>query len=73
MKNENTEIQETQAHKKADTDHEIHPLIAHRWSPRVFAEKEVSPEKLHQLFEAARWAASSNNVCQCSDINAHSI
>lgn len=62
MKEEKLEIHETQTQKKANTDHEIHPLIAHRWSPRVFADKAVEPEKLHQLFEAARWAASSNNV-----------
>ncbi len=47
--------------KKAKTDYDINPLIAHRWSPRVFADKAVETEKLHQLFEAARWAASSNN------------
>ena len=61
MKNENSDTQETEAQKKADTHYEIHPLIAHRWSPRVFAEKAVEPEKLYQVFEAARWAASSNN------------
>lgn len=61
MKDDNSEIQETQMQKKANSEHEIHPLLAHRWSPRVFADKEVEPEKLNQIFEAARWAASSNN------------
>lgn len=35
--------------------------IAHRWSPRAFLEKGVEVEKLHVLFEAARWAASCFN------------
>lgn len=48
-------------HKKANTEYEINPLIAARWSPRVFADKAVEPEALKKLFEAARWAASSNN------------
>lgn len=47
--------------KEANTDHQIYPLLAKRWSPRVFADKAVETEKLKQLFEAARWAASSNN------------
>ena len=37
------------------------PIFHERWSPRSFAEKQVSRETLHQVFEAARWAASSNN------------
>jgi nitroreductase len=37
------------------------PVILHRWSPRSFSERDVSPEDLRTLFEAARWAASSNN------------
>jgi len=48
--------------KKANTDYEINPLISARWSPRVFADKAVETEALHKLFEAARWAASSNNA-----------
>jgi nitroreductase len=39
----------------------VHNLILHRWSPRVFSDKEVSAEVLQTLFEAARWAASSSN------------
>ncbi len=47
--------------KPAITNHELHPLIAQRWSPRAFDSKLVEPEKLAQLFEAARWASSCFN------------
>jgi nitroreductase len=47
--------------KPAQTDYPIHELIARRWSPRVFADRPVEAETLCRLFEAARWAASSNN------------
>ena len=36
-------------------------LFLERWSPRSFAEREVSAETLKKVFEAARWAASSSN------------
>lgn len=45
----------------AITNHEIHPLIAQRWSPRAFDGKPVETEKLAQLFEAARWTSSCFN------------
>jgi nitroreductase len=45
----------------AITNHEIHPLIAKRWSPRAFDSKLVETEKLAQIFEAARWASSCFN------------
>ena len=45
----------------ATTDHEIHPLIAQRWSPRAFDNKPVETEKLAHLFEASRWASSCFN------------
>jgi nitroreductase len=48
-------------HKQATSSHPIHELIAKRWSPYAFAERPVSDEDLHSLFEAARWAASSYN------------
>ena len=35
--------------------------LAERWSPRAFLNKPVEAEKLLGLFEAARWAPSSNN------------
>lgn len=40
---------------------EINPLLAQRWSPRAFAEREVALDVLQQLFEAARWAPSCYN------------
>ena len=47
--------------KTADTQYPIHDLLRQRWSPRVFDDRPVEPEKLRSLFEAARWAPSSNN------------
>lgn len=47
--------------KPAPSKQPIEPLIARRWSPRAFEERPVEPEKLKSLFEAARWAPSSNN------------
>ncbi len=51
----------TAAIKRADTDHDVLDLIAQRWSPRAFADRPVELEKLRQILEAARWAASSYN------------
>jgi nitroreductase len=48
-------------HKPAVTDAPVHELIQNRWSPRAFSEQPVQPEILRSLFEAARWAPSSNN------------
>jgi nitroreductase len=45
----------------APAEFPIHELIASRWSPRAFADKDVAPETLRSLFEAARWAPSSSN------------
>ncbi len=39
----------------------LHPLIRDRWSPRLFAPDPISDGRLRDLFEAARWAASSMN------------
>jgi nitroreductase len=47
--------------KPAPVQHPIEDLIARRWSPRAFEERAIEPEKLKCLFEAARWAPSSNN------------
>jgi len=47
--------------KPATTDHPVHDLIRQRWSPRAFSARPVSPDILRSLFEAARWAPSSNN------------
>jgi nitroreductase len=48
-------------HKPAVTDAPVHELIQNRWSPRAFSQQPVQPEILRSLFEAARWAPSSNN------------
>jgi nitroreductase len=48
-------------HKPATTDVPIHELIRNRWSPRAFADRGVPSDILRSLFEAARWAPSSNN------------
>ena len=45
----------------ADTAYPVHELIARRWSPYVFAQREVGDADLAALFEAARWAPSSYN------------
>jgi nitroreductase len=47
--------------KPAPTDVPIHELIARRWSPRAFSDQPIEAAKLRCLFEAARWAPSSNN------------
>ena len=47
--------------KHASVDHDIHELIAKRWSPYVFDSRAVEPAKLLSCLEAARWAASSFN------------
>src|SRR5258707_5746175 len=47
--------------KPAPTEHQVHELIQQRWSPRAFSPQPVPPEVLRSLFEAARWAPSSNN------------
>jgi nitroreductase len=47
--------------KPAPTNFPVHNLIRDRWSPRAFASKSVEPAVLASLFEAARWAPSSNN------------
>ena len=39
----------------------LNPQIANRWSPRAFLDKEIEPEKINLLFEAARWTASCYN------------
>lgn len=47
--------------KTADTQHPIEEVIKQRWSPLAFSDRSVEPEKLCQVLEAARWAASSYN------------
>jgi len=47
--------------KPAPVQSPIHELLARRWSPRAFDERPIEADKLRSLFEAARWAPSSNN------------
>lgn len=47
--------------KKAPRLDGVLDVFLDRWSPRSFADRDVSPELLHKVFEAARWAASSYN------------
>jgi nitroreductase len=47
--------------KSAPSDFPVHELIRERWSPRAFSDKPVPPDVLRSIFEAARWAPSSNN------------
>ena len=48
-------------HKPAESSAPLHELIRERWSPRAFAERNIEPEKIRSLLEAARWAPSSSN------------
>ena len=45
----------------APVDHPIHDLLRARWSPRSFTGEPITGAEFASLFEAARWAASSNN------------
>jgi nitroreductase len=47
--------------KQADTTAEVLEVLRRRWSPRAFTDREVSTADLRTIFEAARWAPSSNN------------
>jgi nitroreductase len=54
--------EEVEKIKRAPDVAGVLPLFLQRWSPRSFdASRDVSPEDLRALFEAARWAASSSN------------
>ena len=45
----------------APVEYPVQDVIRNRWSPRAFSDKPVPAEVLRSLFEAARWAPSSNN------------
>lgn len=54
------------AHEVNNLKHAPHvegviPAVLKRWSARSFADRDVAAEDLKRVFEAARWAASSNN------------
>ena len=49
--------------KEAKTNsNKILPILKKRWSPRAFDERPVEPEKLRNIFEAARWSPSASNI-----------
>lgn len=52
---------EADAVKRAPAVEGVLTAIHERWSARSFNGREVSPAVLKKVFEAARWAASSNN------------
>lgn len=47
--------------KEARTEHDVHPLVRQRFSPRAFTTESVSEQEILTLFEAASWAPSSMN------------
>lgn len=47
--------------KTAPSTFPINDLIAKRWSPRSFSEKNISTAAIESIFEAARWAPSAGN------------
>src|SRR4028119_780889 len=50
---------EVKPHRQADFS--IDPVFLNRWSPRAFSPEPIDDQTLMSVFEAARWAASSNN------------
>jgi nitroreductase len=53
--------QELNEKKHAPHVNGVLEVFHNRWSPRSFADREVSRETLTKIFEAARWAMSSGN------------
>ena len=47
--------------KPTNNDFPITEIFRQRWSPRAYSSKPVEESKLKSIFEAARWAPSSNN------------
>jgi nitroreductase len=43
------------------TQYEVDEMFVNRWSPRAMSGEEIDEATLMSLFEAARWAPSSNN------------
>lgn len=56
------EAEQVRLENIADTKNEIFALLKQRYSPRTFMDDEIHEEHIRQLFEAARWSASSNNL-----------
>ena len=42
-------------------ENDVHEVFISRWSPRAMSGEEIDEATLKTLFEAARWAPSSNN------------
>ena len=42
-------------------ENDVHEIFISRWSPRAMSGEEIDEATLRTLFEAARWAPSSNN------------
>jgi nitroreductase len=47
--------------KQAPPVEGVLPVVLNRWSSRSFADRDVSPQDLATIFEAARWTASAYN------------
>jgi nitroreductase len=54
-------VQDNEHIKQVPASVGLSDVIAHRWSPRSFADKAISSEDLTKIFTAAGWAASSSN------------
>ncbi len=48
--------------KPADTAIKLNDLVRNRFSTRAYSDKPVAREDIIAVLEAARWAASSNNI-----------
>lgn len=57
------------AHRKPDFD--VDNIFIERWSSRAFSGEGIDHDELMRLFEAARWAPSSNNLQPWHFIYAH--
>ncbi len=53
---------EIEISKYRKPDHDIEPILFHRWSPRAMSGEQIGEPELMTLFEAARWAPSSYNA-----------
>tara|TARA_R110000868_G_scaffold28633_2_gene107187 strand:+ start:48423 stop:49034 length:612 start_codon:yes stop_codon:yes gene_type:complete len=63
--------EQVQLENIAECDYEIFALLKQRYSPRTFKEEKLKEQHVHQLFEAVRWSASSNNMQPWRFIYAH--
>lgn len=57
-----TSPEQIQLENIAESDYEIFALLKQRYSPRTFKNVRIKKQHLNQLFEAARWSPSSNNI-----------